>query len=146
MNATNIPFIVNLAFVRLSVLNLYHHLFGFYRLSKQLIVGGYIGTALVALPDLGVTFGRIKLCGSPGAANYLVEFCSPSSINIAILTFGIAGVLVDVYIYSIALFRLRTLQVKKEKKMQLMILFGFGLMYVIATTTVPCWRRLIMPT
>jgi hypothetical protein len=63
-----------------------------------------------------------------GLANKHLKFCSSESTNIAVLTIGIARVIVDVYIYSIALFRIRKLQVNKEKRIQLMILFGLGLM------------------
>lgn len=128
INATNALVIVHLAFVRLAVLNMYQRLFGVYQLSRYLISVGYVGIALLTLSDLGVTIGRATVCINPGVANIYVSFCRFRSANIAVVTFSVAGVVLDVYIYSIALYRLRTLQVKRGKKLQLMALFGSGMM------------------
>lgn len=59
---------------------------------------------------------------------YHEGYCSTKNISICLIYISSIWMLVDSYIYSIALSRLRKLQVKRQKRIQLMTLFGFGLM------------------
>ncbi len=127
MTAANFIICLNMLFVRISILALYQQLFGIYDRSKKLIILGYFIVVLVALPELGVAAGRMKLC-SNALAGVTLKYCFTKSISIAVITFAVVGVLVDVYIYSIAIFRLRALHISKKKKIQLGVVFGFGLM------------------
>jgi hypothetical protein len=126
LTSANFIICINMTFVRISILALYQRLFGVYEMSKKLIIAGYGITVFLALAELSVVIGRMNLCTTP-LAGITVKYCFTSSISIAVITFAITGLLLDVYIYSIAIFRLQMLQVTRHKKAQLIILFGFGL-------------------
>jgi hypothetical protein len=118
--------LVNMVFIRLAILSLYQRLFGMYRITLRLVYAGYVTIALVALPEFGVAVGRTALCNTSTAPRD-ATFCSVRNINIALISATTSWMLVDVYIYSISLSRLRILHIQSCRRIQLMMLFGFGL-------------------
>lgn len=127
MTSANFIIAMNMLFVRISVLSLYQRLFGIYETSKRLIFIGYGISVLIAIPEMGVAIGRMVLCTEPTSA-LLVPYCSTGSISKAVVTFAIVGVATDIFIYSIAVVRLRLLHVNRNKKLQLVAVFSAGLL------------------
>lgn len=102
--------LVNVVIIRLAILSLYQRLFGMYKITLRLVYAGYVITALVALPEFGVAVGRTALCKTSTAPRD-ATFCSVRNINIALISTTTYWMLVDTYIYSIALFLLRILHI-----------------------------------
>lgn len=113
--------------VRISILALYHRLFGVCETSKLLVRIGFFLTVLVAVPELGVAIARMIQCQSL-VANLTVQICRKKAISTVVMTHAIAGCFVDIFIYSIAISRLRHLRVKRNKKIQVIVIFALGLL------------------
>ena len=127
MTSANLIISVNMLLVRISVLALYHRLFSIYESSKKFIYVGYGLSVLIAIPEIGVVIGRMVKCSELLSA-LTDSYCSKRNISIAVMTFAAAACLVDVFIYSIAIARLRGLHVNKTKRLQLTAVFGMGLL------------------
>lgn len=98
-----------------------------YESSTKLILVGYFVSVLIALPEIGVGIGRMKCTNS--YASITVQLCRTRNIGIVVATFDIVGLITDVYIYSIATIRVRSLQVKTGK-IQLTVGFALGTLCV----------------
>lgn len=129
MTSANLIITVNMLFVRLSVLGLYYRLFHVYEASRRLIYVGFIATFVMAIPEAGVAIGRMVKCHTT-LAGLTVEYCSKKSTSQAVMAFAIIACVLDVFIYSIAIWRLRTLHVGRNKKVQLVVVFAMGFLYV----------------
>lgn len=126
MLVSNLIIALNMLFVRISILALYHRLFAIYKTSKRLIYLGYGISLLIALPEFGVAIIRIVRCST--ALGALTDsYCKQRPNSIMITTFTAVGVLTDIFIYSIAISRIRLVQVKRNKKVQLIVVFAMGL-------------------
>lgn len=123
MTGVGLVMVINMFLVRISILGLYRQLFGMYKTSKRLIIVGYFISVLIALPEMGVIMGRMVECTNGVDAP---SYCDLRVVSITITTFAATGLIADVYIYSIALSRLRSLQVTISKKVQLTIIFAMG--------------------
>jgi hypothetical protein len=91
----------------------------------------YVGcflSLLVAIPEIGVVIGRTVNCSTLLAAPD--SYCSKRNISIAFMTFTVVASFVDVFIYSIAIARLRGLHVNKTKRVQATAVFSMCLMQV----------------
>jgi len=126
MIASALIITLNMMFVRISVLAFYQRLFGVYETSTKLIYLGYFISVLIAIPEVSVAIARMFRC-SDVVAGVTVPFCTKQRSQIPVMTFAIAGVITDIFIYSIAIHRLRQLRVKNSKKFQLATVFGIGL-------------------
>lgn len=126
MTSANLIIAVNMLLVRIAVLALYHRLFSIYQSSKNFIYMGYFLSVLIAIPEIGVVIGRMVKCSSL-LAGLTDSYCSKKNISIAVMTFAAAACIVDVFIYSIAIARLRGLHVNRNKRMQLTAVFAMGL-------------------
>lgn len=130
MTSANLVISLTMLSVRISVLALYHRLFGVYQSSKRLIRVGYILSVLIALPEIGNVIARMLKCSTILAA-MTDSYCRTRSISIAVTVFAITGVITDVFIYSIPIMRLRTLRVNRNKKIQLAVIFALGLIALV---------------
>lgn len=125
MTTSNLLTCINIFCVRLAVLGLYQRMFSIYDTSRRLIYVGYALIVVALIPDLTIALARMTQCS--GLINPTkTDLCGAQNLNIALLTFSVFGVLLDVYIYSLAIFRLRVLQVEKLKRLQLMCLLALG--------------------
>jgi hypothetical protein len=123
MTVSNLIIAFNMLCVRLAILGLYHRIFNIYETSRKLICAGYFISVIIALPEMCNVIARMVECSSPIVA-ITVSYCNTRNSSISIVTFSILGVLADVFIYSIAIVRLRSLQVKRSKKIQLAVVFA----------------------
>jgi hypothetical protein len=127
MTSANLIITLNMFFVRLSVLGLYYRLFNVYEMSRRLIYVGFAASVIVTIPEAGVAIGRMVKCHT-SLAGLTVKYCNKKNTSIAVMTFAIASCALDVFIYSIAISRLRLLHVKRNKKIQLIVVFALGFM------------------
>lgn len=132
MTSANLIIAVSMLLVRISVLALYHRLFSIYETSKKLIYIGYVLSIINAIPEIGVVIGRMVKCTTITAA-LTDSYCSKRNISIAVTTFASVACLLDVFIYSIAISRLRSLHVNSHKKGQLTVIFAMGLVAVLCS-------------
>lgn len=131
MTSANLIITMNMFFVRLSVLGLYHRLFKIYDTSRKLIYLGFIASVMMAIPEAGVAIGRMAKCHTV-LAGLTVQYCNKKHTSIAVMTFAITACVLDVFIYSIAISRLRTLHVNRNKKLQLIVVFAMGFLWVLS--------------
>jgi hypothetical protein len=126
MTSSNLIIAVNMLLVRISVLALYYRLFGIYETSKKFIYMGYSFSIIIAIPEIGVVIRRMVKCSTLLAA-ITDSYCSKRNVSIAVMAFTASGCLVDMFIYSIAISRLRNLHVSKLKRVQPTTVFAMGL-------------------
>ncbi|KAF2702970.1 hypothetical protein K504DRAFT_495844 [Pleomassaria siparia CBS 279.74] len=130
MTSANLVISLNMLFTRLAILALYQRLFEVYSTSRKLIYFGYFVSVLIAVPEVGNVIGRMVKC-TTFLAGIRVRYCTQRHISIAVMAFAIAGLLTDILIYSIAIFRLRILHVNNTKKIQLTAIFAVGLVALL---------------
>ncbi|KAF2875751.1 hypothetical protein BDV95DRAFT_562494 [Massariosphaeria phaeospora] len=125
MTGSGIALTTHMCLVRISVLALYQRIFYIHQTSRRLIYIGYGICTIVAIADLGLVIARMVKCSGLKAISE--PFCRAKSNSTGLTTIATAYVLTDLFIYMIAIGRLRTLQVNRTKKIHLTVLFAVGL-------------------
>ncbi|KAF2019661.1 hypothetical protein BU24DRAFT_489572 [Aaosphaeria arxii CBS 175.79] len=131
MTAANLIVSINMFLVRVSVLALYHRLFEVYHTSRKLIYVGYVLSVLIVVPEVGVSIARMAKCNT-FIASMMDPYCGAESTSAPVIAFAVAGVLTDLFIYSIAITRVRNLQVNRTKKYYLCFVFAMGFLACVA--------------
>lgn len=74
----------------------------------------------MAIPEAEDDIGSMVKCHST-LADVNVEYCNMKNTSISVMVSAIMPCILDVLIYSIAIARLRTLHVQRNKRMQLIV-------------------------
>ena len=110
---------------QLTILLLYHRLFGVYRTIRYLIYSGIVFCALFYLTYTGTAIATPFLCSHPtDIARY--SLCRDQVV--LTITCGVVNVLTDFYLLALPIAPLMRLKLQHRKKLGLFAIFLTGLM------------------
>ncbi|KAF2642016.1 hypothetical protein P280DRAFT_468490 [Massarina eburnea CBS 473.64] len=112
--------------VKLSILLLYHRLFGMYSAMRRLIIIGYALITFIMVGTVANSIARLQVC--TGVEKALAEpFCFGSNVNISVLTSAALNALADFCILAIPVRRVLKMKIATRRKTGLLLIFLAGL-------------------